>query len=75
MTCAHHWLLQGSASNNVPAQCRNCGDTRVFKGDYENPVEAMRRSPFSFKQRSNQSDDGIRATDLAHFRQSWWEGA
>ena len=36
--CVHHWILEGSASANVPAQCKKCMKKKKFKGasDYWN---------------------------------------
>ena len=31
MTCVHWWVCEGSSARSVPAQCKLCGMTRVFK--------------------------------------------
>ena len=69
MTHPHHWLVN-EQNNGI---CRKCGETKTFPGwREEDQVEQWRRSKNSAYSKPF-DDDGIRPSDLSHFRTSNYE--
>ncbi len=66
--CVHHWLIDDQ-NHGV---CLHCSESRAFKGGEGNIMDAMRhvRAPMYSKAAD---DDGIRNSDLSHFRLSNYE--
>jgi hypothetical protein len=69
--CLHHYVL--NVANE--GKCKKCGAKRAFTGGIDYSPMGIKRAAVRGFRHAPYDDDGVRGSDLSHFRQSFYEGA